>query len=88
MIPVTSVITLISVVSITYGSRDGLFDDDLYNNVLNPELCRQQLASMRAFECKLLNIKPIAPLPPTSDKKEKNIHLKIIEKKDNCQKNC
>ncbi|KAI8422371.1 hypothetical protein MSG28_006231 [Choristoneura fumiferana] len=32
------------------GARDGLFDDDLYQNVLDQELCQEQLGGMRAFE--------------------------------------
>lgn len=34
------------------GAIDNLFDHKLYENVLDSELCDQQLQSMNEFECK------------------------------------
>lgn len=31
-----------------------VFDYDLYENALDPELCQEQLANMNTFDCKLL----------------------------------
>lgn len=45
------IVILICMLSIC-GAIDNLFDHKLYENVLDSELCDQQLQSMNEFECK------------------------------------
>lgn len=46
------IVRVYSSVSEIGGYDERPFDLNLYEEVLDPELCQQQLANMRAFECK------------------------------------